>query len=117
MGNSLKRTAKLAIIAYKDEDGVDAYAQLGEEIRVHSDDVKRFDRLNDQHDSETVVEVEEEPEAPAEPPADDEEPLERPSNKAHLSESHDYPEQEGVELENADGKAKTKAELIAELSD
>jgi hypothetical protein len=44
-----KRTVKIGLATYRNADGVvGAIGFQGEEVDVHSDDVKRFDELNEQ---------------------------------------------------------------------
>lgn len=40
------RTVKLGFVVYTDVDGRPATGYLGDDVKVHKDDLERFDRLN-----------------------------------------------------------------------
>lgn len=67
---AVKRTVRLRSAVYRDADGVMRRGRTGEEVRVHSDDVDRFDRFN------VIAGADAEPPHP--PPAPNSEPETKP---------------------------------------
>lgn len=131
-----KRKVNIAIIAYQGakSKAVDLYGFREEEIDVHEDDLERFDALNGVTPMTEAEHLNASgPAGPdpldhgtdqGSPAVEVDEPafvsnsgdLPEPTRSARLAEWQDYAEQEGVDLEHEDGTAKTKKELIAELT-
>lgn len=147
-----ERTVQVAGITFRAADdilaidgskaGNVAFAQRGEVVDVHENDLERFDSLNDVRGPASAAAafgqaIANQPPGPG--PLDhgtgaiedpDEEDLEdqeqshiarslpqRPRAKANLAEWQDYAEAVGVEVQDDDGNFKTKAELQRETED
>jgi hypothetical protein len=60
----IERTVVLGLMSYIGEDGMHRYAQSGAIVRVHSDHIERFDRLNVLQGQAPAVEPVSEPSPP-----------------------------------------------------
>jgi hypothetical protein len=66
-----ERTVRIGGMSYVDQNGVWQFGQLGAKVKVHPDNVERFDRLNGEPTSHVPVPEPTVPE-PAQPEPDDE---------------------------------------------